>query len=75
MMELKQTIENDGGIKASESVGNTSTTYVVEANTTESNKLFKVVKLYLGHTDLLYRGIPTIKGGSGSMFEGNYYAY
>lgn len=75
MMELKQTIENDGGIKTSESVGNASISYVVEANTTENNKLLKIVKLYLGNTDLLYRGVPPTIKNSSPIFDGGYYGY
>lgn len=58
IMEKKFKIENDGGIKSSESVGNTTATYVVDStNTTENQQLYKIAKLYLGNTDLLYRGV------------------
>lgn len=57
IMECAYKLENDGGIKAAESVGNHSVTYIVNPNTTEFSKYYKIAKMYLGHTDLLYRGV------------------
>ena len=57
MMEYKYKILNDGGIKSTESVGNTSTSYVVDSTTTEKKEMYKIAKTYLGNTDLLYRGV------------------
>jgi hypothetical protein len=60
MMEKQYNVENqlENNI-SSETVGNTTTTYVTakDANATLSNKLYEVVKSYLWETGLLYRGI------------------
>lgn len=57
IMEVKYKITNDGGIKSAESVGNTSTTYVIDSTMTEDKQLYNIAKLYLSNTDLLYRGV------------------
>lgn len=57
IMECNYRIDNDGGIKSSESVGSHSVSYVVNPNTTEYSKYYKIAKTHLGHTDLLYRGV------------------
>jgi len=56
LMDKSKEIDNKGGIIASESVGNMSTTYVVNANSTLSSELLKVAKMYLPQ-ELLYRGV------------------
>lgn len=57
VMEVKKKIDDTGGIKSAESVDKLSVTYVVNPNTTEFIECYKVIKTYLGHTDLLYRGV------------------
>lgn len=57
IMECNYKIENDGGIKQSESVGSHSVSFVVNPNTTEYSKYYKIARMYLGHTGLLYRGV------------------
>ena len=56
LMDKSKEIDNKGGIIASESVGNTSTTYVVNTNSTSNSELLKVAKMYLLQ-ELLYRGV------------------
>lgn len=57
IMECNYKTDMDGGIKASESIGNVSVSYVVGPNTTDYGKYYKIAKMYLGHTNLLYRGV------------------
>lgn len=57
IMECNLKLDNDGGIKSSESVGNHSVAYVVNPNTTEYSKYYSIAKMYLGHIGLLYRGV------------------
>lgn len=47
-------IEKDGGVKASESVGNHSVSYANQ-NSSEEKKYYNVAKIYL-QEELLYRG-------------------
>ena len=58
IINAKNKIDTDGGIKTNESVGSYSVTYAgVDANSTEYKKLYDVAKIYLANTDLLYRGL------------------
>lgn len=57
IMECNYKLENDGGIKISESVGSQSVSYQINQNDTEFNRYYKIAKRYLGHTGLLYRGV------------------
>lgn len=51
-------IEQDGGIKISETIGKQSVTYVRgNSNTTEEDIYYKTVYDYLVHTGLMYRGL------------------
>lgn len=58
IMESMQKFNNDGGIKASESTGNYSVSYVVNnMPSSEGQIYYKEAEMYLGNTGLLYRGI------------------
>lgn len=59
VMECKKNIDNSGGIKSAESVDKVSVTYVVNPNDTEFSKCYNIIKMYLGNTNLLYRGVCT----------------
>jgi len=57
--QLDKVENNGGGEVASERVGNHSVSYVQNATATMSDdeKFFRVAKLYLFDTELLYRGV------------------
>lgn len=60
MMETKFNLDNSENVIASETVDSHSVTYAVDKNAieeTEEQKLYKIVKLYLSNTNLLYRGV------------------
>ncbi|MDD7793691.1 hypothetical protein [Clostridium sp. 'White wine YQ'] len=57
IMECGLKLDNDGGIKSSESTGNVSVSYVINPNTTEYSKYYSIARMYLGNTSLLYRGV------------------
>lgn len=51
-------IENDGGVKVSETVGKHSVTYSdSSSNTTEDKLYYRTALTYLANTGLLYRGV------------------
>ncbi|MEG1411473.1 MAG: hypothetical protein RR406_04385 [Bacilli bacterium] len=58
VMDAMYKVEQDGGIKSSESVGNHSVAY--KGKTTEEKTYFKIAKTYLNHTGLMYRGVDKV---------------
>ena len=60
MMECKYNLDNSENTIASETVDSHSVTYAVDKNAieeTEQQKLYRIAKLYLSNTNLLYRGV------------------
>ena len=60
MMECKYNLDNSENVIASETVDNHSVTYAVNKTIieeTEQQKLYRIAKLYLSNTNLLYRGV------------------
>lgn len=60
MMECKYNLDNSENTIASETVDSHSVTYAVNKtiiDETEQQKLYKIAKLYLSNTNLLYRGV------------------
>lgn len=60
MMECKYNLDNSENIIASETVDSHSVTYAVNKTIieeTEQQKLYRIAKLYLSNTNLLYRGV------------------
>lgn len=58
VIDTQYKLDNDGGVKVSESIGRHSVTYAsANANTTEDKKKYNAAKMYLAHTGLLYRGV------------------
>jgi hypothetical protein len=58
VIDAQYKLDNDGGVKVSESIGRHSVTYAsANANVTEDNKKYNAARVYLAHTGLLYRGV------------------
>lgn len=55
VIDVMYKIEQDGGVKSSESTGNHSVVY--KGKTTEEKMCYKAAKVYLSHTGLLYKGV------------------
>ena len=58
IIDKMYSIEEDGGVKVSETVGKHSVTYADTSNNTTEDKLYyRTALTYLANTGLLYRGV------------------
>lgn len=58
IIDKMYSIEEDGGVKVSETVGKHSVTFAdISNNTTEDKLYYKIALTYLANTGLLYRGV------------------